>query len=222
MTLIFSVSLCHTQIQGCTSFLLWRDVLSRFARGSLGPCSYSGTPRLKTADWRLTTADSFYCELLSPTSERRPVVTFHDWLNLFWQQDWDWPLLCGYLCIYNFITLTHFQFNPCELLIPTHRCLPVYTGTSGNLFVNTVGTSSSVKGQYETEERIRKSMTMHPRDYIVRFYVLRKDWGKILHSIVGCVDATIKGIEKLKKSKERLIAAVSNNNVIIRINCKAL
>ena len=56
----------------------------------------------------------------------RPTAILRDWLNLFWLQDLDIPLICGYLCIYQFITPKHFQFNRRELLIPTYRCPPVY------------------------------------------------------------------------------------------------
>ena len=46
--------MCHTQIQGRMSFLLWRDVFKRFLPGGhLASCSHSRTPRLKIADWRL-------------------------------------------------------------------------------------------------------------------------------------------------------------------------
>ena len=71
------------------------------------------------------------------------------WPNLFWLRDWDWPLLCGYLCIYNFITPKHFQFNPCELLPPVNLCELVAL-THFYLPVYAAGTSSSVKGQYAT------------------------------------------------------------------------
>ena len=32
-----------------------------------------------------------------------------DWPHFFWSQDWDWPLLFGYLRIYNLIMLTNFR-----------------------------------------------------------------------------------------------------------------
>ena len=57
-------------------------------------------------------------------------------------------LLCRYLCIYNFITPTHFRFNSRELLTSTNHCLPVYTGAPCNHFVYTAEASGSVKGQY--------------------------------------------------------------------------
>ena len=65
-------------------------------------------------------------------------------------QDWDWPLLCGSQCVHNFLTPTHFRFNPRKLLTLTHCCIPVYTGATWNYFVYTAGTSSSVEGQYAT------------------------------------------------------------------------
>ena len=44
----FLTTLCHTQIQGRTSFLR-RDVLNRSSPGGyLAPCGHSGTSRLKT------------------------------------------------------------------------------------------------------------------------------------------------------------------------------
>ena len=52
-------------------------------------------------DWRLKTAVGFY----TPNSWCCPAAALRDWLNFFWLQDWDWPLLCRYLFIYNFIAL---------------------------------------------------------------------------------------------------------------------
>ena len=56
-----------------------------------------------------------------PTVGRCP-TSLYNWSNLFWLQDWNWPLLCEYLCIHNFIMPTHFQFNPCAAY--TYALLP--------------------------------------------------------------------------------------------------
>ena len=51
-----------------------------------------------------------------------------DWQNFFWLHDWDWPLFCEDLCIYNFMP-THFWFNPrvaytyASLPFCLHRCV---------------------------------------------------------------------------------------------------
>ena len=59
----------------------------------------------------------------------------------------DWPLLWGYLCIYNFITPTQYSSS-----FDSRKLLPiVYTGASSNHFVCSAGTSSSVKGRYATQ-----------------------------------------------------------------------
>ena len=100
--------------------------------------------RVQTDDWWLKTAVG------CPPTWWHLESTLCNWLNLFWLQDWNRPFLREYLWIYNFITPTHFWFNPHELLIPTHYCLPLYAGASCNHFVYTAGTSSSVKGQYAT------------------------------------------------------------------------
>ena len=69
----------------------------------------------------------------------------------------------------------------------------------------------------------RKLMVMHEalhsRD-IDRLYVSRKE-GRRIASIEDCVDAAIQGFaDYIKKSKERLITAVSNNCDNIRTNRK--
>ena len=102
-------------IQGLTSWLLWWEVFNRGQPGDL-PAPPSG-------------------HLLATLQIPPP-------------SDCDWPTdcsVCGYLCIYNFITPTHsFQFS----IHVTCFCCSL---------VNTAGTSClaipddrSVKGQYET------------------------------------------------------------------------
>ena len=68
-------------------------------------------------------------------------------------------------------------------------------------------------------QRTRKLITIHktslPRDDIEKLYVSRKV-GSIT---VGGVDASIRGLEGyIKRTKERLITAVSNSNDKIWIN----
>ena len=93
---------------------------------------------LKDLDTAILTHN--FISTLRDTAQRgaQPLTgTLCDWPNLFWLQDRDWPLLCGYLCIYNSDT-------------PTHHCLPVYICASCSHFVYTARTSSSVKNQYAT------------------------------------------------------------------------
>ena len=59
------------------------------------------------------------------------------WLYLFFSQDWDWLLICGYLCIYDLITPILFQLTYASMST-------VYTGALCNHFVYVAGTSSSV------------------------------------------------------------------------------
>ena len=68
-----------------------------------------------------------------PRYRRYPTVALHDWPNLFWLRDLEWPILNGY-----------------RTLTPTYHCLPLYIGASCNHLIYTVGTSSSVKDQYAT------------------------------------------------------------------------
>ena len=126
---LFLSTLCHTQIQGCMSFLLWRDVLNRsLPGGHLGPCGHSGTPILKTKDC---------CGLLHPCSWAVP-SSCSPWLTV----------TLVYLCVYNFITPTHYSD------IDSHELLPlVYIDMSCNHFVYTAGLSGSVKGYYATKEK---------------------------------------------------------------------
>ena len=75
----------HIQIQGCTSFLLWWAVLNQsLPRDHLALCGHSGTPRLKTAIWRLMTANCYCCGLpLSLGGAQRPLsitdLIISDW-----------------------------------------------------------------------------------------------------------------------------------------------
>ena len=81
------------------------------------------------------------CGMLLQQSVQPLTGTLHDWPNLFWLQSWDWfktetPLSHVDICIYHFITPTHF----CS----TMWLLPlIYTGESL--------IDGSVKGQYTTE-----------------------------------------------------------------------
>ena len=116
-------------------FFLWRKVLNWFSpRNHFAPCVDSGTPILKTVNWRLTTAMG--C--------RTPF-----WVVPRGYFPWQTATL-EYLCIHNFISPTLFRFKPSELQTPMHHCPPVYTGESCNQFLYTAGTSDSGKDQYAT------------------------------------------------------------------------
>ena len=51
---------------------------------------------------------------------------------------------------------------------------------------------------------------LHPRDDLGILFVSRKERGRWLISTEDCVDALIQVKDNIKKSKERLIIAVSN------------
>ena len=148
LTLILAM-LCHTHsftwhfFNKTFSICIGQEVATGPPAATLG----LQNSRLQTEDWRLLTLTAVGFHTPLP----RQAAALRDWRNLFWLQDWDWPLLFWYLCIYNFITPTHFRFNPCELLPRTHHCLPVYTGAFCNHFVYTAGTSGYYKGQYATQ-----------------------------------------------------------------------
>ena len=128
----------HTLIQGRKTFL-WRDVLNQslpVGGGHLASYSHSGTPKLKTVDW-LTTEDC--CELSHPPGSCSPKLT----------------TTLGYLCIYNFIMPTQ-----CSSGLDSLELLKlVYTNASCDHFVNTAGTSDSVKGQYATCGKRNKQLS---------------------------------------------------------------
>ena len=67
------------------------------------------------------------------------------------------------------------------------------------------------------DNRTRKLMTMkalHRRDDIERLYVTGKEGGRVLTSILDCVDGAIQALEAyINKKKERLITtAIDSNN----------
>ena len=71
------------------------------------------------------------------------------------------------------------------------------------------------------KQKIRKSMIRLKGDDIDRLYVSRKGGGRGLANIENYVETLIRGHEEyIKKSKERLIIAVSNNNSNIRTDRK--
>ena len=82
----FITTLCHTQIQGCTS-------LSRHSQPVFASCSHSGNPRLQTE-----TEDC--CRLLHPLT----------WMVPSGCSQWLTATL-GYLYICNFIMLTQCSFS---------------------------------------------------------------------------------------------------------------
>ena len=131
----FLSMLSHPQIQGHTSFLA----------ATLGLQNSRMQTKNSTEDWQLTVT-AVGC----PHPGRHSAAALCNWPLLFWPKNWDWPLLCGYMCTYNFLTPTNFRFNRRGLLTPTHRCLPVYTGASCNRFIYSAGTFGSVKSQYVT------------------------------------------------------------------------
>ena len=83
------------------------------------------------------------------------------------------------------------------------------------------------KGGTQTNDQTkRKLMTMykalHLRNDIGRLYVSRNEGGRGYANIAGCLDESIQGIEKcIKKSKERMITAASDNIGNIKTNIKS-
>ena len=75
----------------------------------------------------------------------------------------------------------------------------------------------------QMDQRTRKLMTMHkalhPRDYVDRLYVSRKEGGRGLTSNEDSVDVSIQWLDDyIQKRRGRLITATRNNTDNMRIN----
>ena len=101
----FLTTLCHTEIQGRISFLLWRNILNWFSTEvHLTLCGHSVDTRLQTNEWRLKLKTAVGC--------------CNSWLSA----------TLGYLCIFNFITPS--GSDSCELFglfTLVHHAITLFT-----------------------------------------------------------------------------------------------
>ena len=67
-----------------------------------------------------------------------------------WTQDWDWPLLCGYLYIYNFVTPT--QFSSGSFMWAASACLHRNLNMA---FSTSAITKIRVKARFKPKLRVR-------------------------------------------------------------------
>ena len=70
----------------------------------------------------------------------------------------------------------------------------------------------------EQKQLLKMHKALYSGDVRDRLYVSRKEGGRGLRSIENSMDAFIRGLDDIKKSKESLIKAASNNTGKVRTN----